>query len=405
MSAAVNLLNRWFLVDSNGQLVVSKGQAPDIQFTRKPANPLPCFRFEPSTDSQRSSQVIVDHLAFSVPLANFRHLERAGSAATKRYGWPRVTQPPRPSDYQDDEHGYNKALKNFNQDAWDTLFIRMQSWVQQVMGLQLSGPRDKGLHGYQNSHRLLDRSGRVELGFVGIGGNNNTVYFQISGQGCRHVFDQISPFSLSWWLSEVLDVTRLSRIDLAYDDFTGNFDCDYAQKAYRDNAFQGMRGGPLPKMQACPEYLGDKLVGNIVKVGSRKSDTYWRIYDKAAEQGLKDKVWYRSEVELKRVDVDALSNPAKAFAGLNRFSASVNIEHGFAVRRTVARAALDMAGRIRWARQQCGRTLSDILETFGGDIYTAFGCLCDERGGKFAIPDTQAALLNLHLKEGLKHDI
>lgn len=403
MTNAVNLLNRWFLTDSRGKLVMSKAQCPDIQFTRAPKNPLPCFAFEPSTEQQKSGRVIVDHLAFTVPLANFRHLERAGSDAAKRYGWLKM---PQTKDWSSitDSFSRQKALEDYNQDAWDTLFLRMQSWVQQVLGFQVSSPRDKGLHGYTNSHRLLDSSGRVELGFIGIGGNGNTVYFQISGSGCRHLFSHISAFSLAWWLSEVLTVTQLSRIDLAYDDFDGNFDCDYAVTAYRDNAFQGLKGGPLPKLQDCPEYHGDKLTGRIVKVGSRSSNVYWRIYDKAAEQCLPGKTWIRSEVELKRCSVSALAYPAKAFAGLNRFSQSLNCEQGISVRHSIERVALDMAGRIRWARQQVGRTLSDILESLGGDVYTALGLLCDERGGKFSIPDSHSALLISHIHEGLKHD-
>ncbi|WP_222103743.1 hypothetical protein, partial [Shewanella xiamenensis] len=61
-------------------------------------------------------------------------------------------------------------------------------------------------------------------------------------------------------------------------------------------------------------------------------------------------------------------------------------------------ATLDMAARIRWAKQQCGRTLSDICEHFGGDVFAAFGAVLDERGGKFALPDTQSQLLLDHLR-------
>lgn len=350
-----------------------------------------------------SKLVIVDHLGFTVPLSSFKNLERAGADCTKENQWEKM---PSSRDWSDLPEGTERqeAIERFNQASYEALFERMKQFTNRILRLSISAPRDKGLHGYQNSFRLLDSSGRVELGFIGIGGNANTVYFQISGTGCKHLFDFISPFALHFWLAKVLQVSHLTRIDLAFDDFDGNFDCEYAIKAYHDNAFQGFRGGPIPKMIPCPEYQGSELVGYIVKVGSRKSNTYWRIYDKAAEQGLKGQVWYRSEVELKNFNVDALLNPAMAFAGLNPFAASMNLENGSQLRRSVKRAALDMAGRIRWAKQQCGRTLSDILEAFQGDISATLGAVLDERGGKFCIPDTQANLLNMHLMEMEKYE-
>ena len=352
--------------------------------------------------NQLSKAIIIDHLAFSVPLSSFKNLERAGD--TYRRAWAKMPSTKSWSKIQCPQKRQD-AIEKFNGESYDALFQRAKQFAFEILGLSVTAPRDKGLFGYQNSYALTDCTGKHEMGFIGLGGNGNTIYFQISGTGCKHVFDKTSPFVLHYWLSKVLQIAHLSRIDLAYDDFDGNFDCEYAIKAYHDNAFQGFKGGPVPSMSPCPEYKGSELVGYIVKVGSRKSKTYWRIYDKAAEQGLKGQVWYRSEVELKQFSVDALENPALAFAGLNPFAASMNLENGTQLRVSVKRAVLDMAGRIRWARQQCGRTLSDILETFGGDINTAFGAICDERGGKFGIPDTQAHLINDHLIRIQKNEI
>lgn len=404
MSNATNLLKRFFITDNNGRLVTSIGSGDDIQFVRERAEStvLPCLRKVPvSTDAQRNSKIIIDHLAFSFPLSSLKSLERAGSSATKQYQWRKM---PKWSEYEGKFSSVDHALSIFNQDSSDTLFLRLESFVFNILGLKVGPSRDKGLYGYQNSYPLMDKSGRIELGFIGVGGNNNTVWFQISGQGCKHVFAQTTPFVLHFWLAKVLQITHLSRADLAHDDFDGNFDCEYAITAYHDDAFKGFLGGPMPKMSPCPEYQGRELVGYIVKVGSRSSNAYWRIYDKAAEQKLKGQVWFRSEVELKQPKVSLLENPAKAFAGLNRFAASMNLENGFSVRSTVRRATLDMAARIRWAKQQCGRTLSDICESLGGDVFAAFGAVLDERGGKFALPDTQQHLIIDHLRS-VNHEI
>lgn len=401
---ATNLLGRYFKTDRNGKLVTSISLDDGISYIeacrrKSVAVPkLPCFVFEPQTNYERLNNIIIDHLAFSFKFSNFKDLDKAGRDWRKAVRLPVMPKRPHldgvPLEQRD------AILDKFAADSYAALFLRMNLFTFDVLGLMLSPPRDKGLHGYTNSFRITDKSGRHELGFVGLGGNSDTVYFQISGTGCKFLFEHISNVSLAWWLRQVLGVEYINRIDLAYDDFDGNFDCDYAMAAYHDGWFrkEGAKGS-YPTMQPCPEYSGGKLVGNIVKVGKRESQNYWRIYDKGKEQKL-DKVWFRSEVELKRVSITALSDPAKTFAGLNRFSASINIEHGIDVRRPIQRVALEMAARIRWARQQLGRTLSDVVEYLGGDINSAFGLLVDDRGGKFGLPDTHASLLNLALCEG-----
>jgi len=92
--------------------------------------------------------------------------------------------------------------------------------------------RGRGLHGYKDSMTILANG--IEVGYVGIGGQRDTVYFQISGQGCKYLFTYTTPFVIHHWLAKVFSCTRLSRIDLAFDDYDNNFNCDYAEKAYRD---------------------------------------------------------------------------------------------------------------------------------------------------------------------------
>ena len=338
--------------------------------------------------------VICDHLAFTVPLANFQHLERAGSST--RHFWQKM--PAKTWDKTTNETQKHSLMESYNNDCSEVLFKRMTEFLFHIMGLKVSiSSRDKGLHGYKDSHRIMDEAGRIELGFVGIGGNKNTVYIQITGEGCKHVFAKLTPFVLHFWLSKVLTVTRLARLDLAYDCFDGVFTCDYASSAYKDGCFQNPRGGPYPTLEPRPKYSGCELIGELVAVGSRKCQVYWRVYDKAKEQGIFDQDWCRSEVELKKISVDALIDLNATFTGLNAFSASFNLGEGVAFRSSVKRARLGLSGRIRWAKRQCGRTVSDLVELFGGDISLAFGAICDERGGKFSLPDTQSILINEHV--------
>ena len=353
-------------------------------------------------DPIRDEAIIVDHLAFSVPVTEFRNLERAGGDFKKcwksfpKRNWSKVR----------DMEVKEKLIADWQAEVQNVCMLRFKQFCERVLGVRISASRDRGLHGYTNSAKILSLTSPVELGFIGFGGNNNTIYVQLSGEGCKHVFSKIRPFALHFWLGQVLSIKKLNRCDLAYDDFDGNYSIEYAEKAYFDDAFKSYNGGRNPKATYIREVQDRITTGYTFSVGSRQSNVYWRIYDKAQEQGAPaGTVWFRNEVELKRCNVDVLLSPSRAFAGINRFASSVNLEHGLSYKSLTKKTVLDFNARIRWAKRQCGRTLSDILETFGGDIYAALGCLVDERGGKFNLPDTQALLLNKHLlQQGLSHD-
>lgn len=352
--------------------------------------------FMSKRDGFREEAIIVDHLAFSVPVAEFRHLERAGGDFKKcwksfpKRNWKNIK----------DVALKESLMSDWQAECHQVCMERFKQFCRRVLGVRISASRDKGLHGYTNSAKILSLTTTVELGFVGFGGNNDTIYVQLSGEGCKHVFSKTRPFNLHFWLGSVLSVKKLNRVDLAYDDFDGNYSIDYAEKAYFDDAFKSRNGGRNPKATYIKEVQGHTITGYTFAVGSRQSNVYWRIYDKAQEQGAPSgTVWYRTEAELKKCSIDVLLSPAKAFAGINRFSESINLEHGLSLASVSKKTVLDFNARIRWAKRQCGRTLADILETFGGDIYHALGLLVDERGGKFNLPDTQALLLNKALNE------
>lgn len=347
-------------------------------------------------DHKRESAVIIDHLSFSVPLVEFRNLENAGGRMKTK--WAKL--PKRTWSKIKDNSVREQLMSDWQAEYEHVMYERFKQFASEILNVRISASRDRGFQGYTNSAKILAKNAPVELGFVGFGGNNNTLYVQLSGQGCNHVFSHTQPFALHGWLANTLSIKKLNRIDIAYDDFDGNYSIEYAELAYRDEAFKNPNGGQMPKCTTILQKQGNKVTGHTFAVGSRQSNTYWRIYDKALEQGSPEgTVWFRSEVELKRVNSAVLASPAKAFAGINRFSSSVNLEFGISYKSLVKQVTLDFNARILWAKRQCGRTISDVLESFGGDVYAALGALCDDRGGKFCLPDTQALILNHHLLE------
>lgn len=345
-------------------------------------------------DLKREQAIIVDHLAFSTPISAFRHLEHANQQDKKR--WKKI--PKQNWSKIKDINVRDELIKNWQADYKDCMYQRFVQFINEIFGMRVTPLSEKGFFGYTNSAKLLAKNAPIELGYIGFGGNNDTIYVQVSGEGCKHLFSKISPYVLHAWLSKVLYINKLNRIDLAYDDYDGNYSIQYAEKAYDDDAFKSPNGGRAPKCTTICERTSGKISGHTFSVGSRKSTVYWRIYDKALEQNAPEgTTWFRNEVELKQVNTDVLSNPAKSFAGINRFSQSINLEHGVRFDSIKKKSILDFNSKIIWAKRQCGRTISDILETLDGDINAVLGLLCDNRGGKFNLPDTYSNLLN-HLQ-------
>ncbi|EJE4735927.1 replication initiation factor domain-containing protein [Vibrio parahaemolyticus] len=298
---------------------------------------------------------------------------------------------------------YNKAFdicyRNYLEDC-------LRIFTNQVLGLSLSAPRGLGFQFYTESMKLTSPDGEDFCGFVGIGGNNDTVHFQINGTGCKHVFARRPTWSLHDWLTNVLGVQTLARVDLAYDDYDGIFDCEYAYKAWRDDCFRTAERGRGPVLHE------DMTIASIGKdgkpiytkeqysIGSRTSRIYWRIYNKALEQKLANTglVWYRSEVELKKWNVDVLLNPAGAYAALNDFAASISTAKKFNTNPVpTKRAALDLLASAHWMRRQYGKILNSLIEFHEGDIETVVGSLVRD-GTKFTFPDTYGKLVT-HILE------
>lgn len=129
-----------------------------------------------------------------------------------------------------------------------------------------------------------------------FGGRDDCVWCDMSGQGCR-AFETYSSYGDFNSLFEVImsDMQdfNITRLDVAYDDHTGvinikTFD-KAAQKQYISTRFR--------------DYGVDKSYTNngiTLYFGSKKSDTLFRCYNKAAERNREDEGhWIRFEMQLR----------------------------------------------------------------------------------------------------------
>lgn len=162
---------------------------------------------------------------------------------------------------------------------------------------------DRGIHGY----RQQMRSGAIALysnGNPGMG-----VHLVISGEGCRQMeangsVDEDYIGGWSGLLKHWLDMSvKFTRIDIALDDFDDVLNITELQASIQ-------QGDIVSRARQAKYYLDTNMAGEKtgegISIGSRTSESYYRIYDKALEQiarnlGEKeDGNWVRVEVEFKQ---------------------------------------------------------------------------------------------------------
>ncbi|EHW7940161.1 replication initiation factor domain-containing protein [Salmonella enterica] len=298
---------------------------------------------------------------------------------------------------------YQRQLDDYLHEHYSAVYQRIFLFFDRIFGLSVGPVRSRGMQGYSHSCRLFSSDGKHECGWLMFGGiaQKNTAHVQLSGVGCRHLFMHTTPYLL-WNTLRGLGVTRLSRVDLCFDDFTGNFSTDYALTAYDDRAFLTGAGGCIQQLDIRRPRAGDRLKGDTIYVGARKSRIYWRIYDKALEQNLDGVSWFRSEVELKKVTVDVLSNVDAYFVGICDYSASViskHIEHVQKLSADERRVqenllpCLELLGRVKRVRRQFAKIAGDVLDIFDGDTGAAFGLLaCSDAVEKYSLGEYESSL-------------
>lgn len=148
----------------------------------------------------------------------------------------------------------------------------------------------KGRYFYEYGMRF----GGISIYF---GGNNNTVMVDMSGQGSRD-FETFSSHKSFLKIFEVLlsepDNYNVTRLDVAYDDHDGVIDIwKWKREADLENYVTKFS-------DIYPDYGCSRKKGISLYFGRKKSELFFRCYDKASERGCEPGIhWIRFEVSLK----------------------------------------------------------------------------------------------------------
>lgn len=140
-----------------------------------------------------------------------------------------------------------------------------------------------------------------------------TGLLSIPGEGCALIRDWPQLVS---FLRDELDA-RITRIDLAHDDFEGVHSVDGAVRMYQDGLFKS--GGREPTASQAGNWIRPDGTGRTLYIGARENGKQLRVYEKGMELGKPFDPWVRWEVELHNtrrvVPWEAALEPGRYLAG------------------------------------------------------------------------------------------
>jgi phage replication initiation protein len=183
----------------------------------------------------------------------------------------------------------------YHYSARDLWIEKLNQQLIPLLGFGITSPKDKGFYGYTDSFRLGNN-----WGIVAVGGSSQlgTVLVSINGQGCS-----IAQNGWEARLQQVLQTqvaSRLTRVDIAYDDYEGQFLTPENARAECQQQSQGIffTQGRAPSWELVGDW--DSPTGRkTLYVGSCHSDKRLRIYTKGRALGDPMSPWIRSELVLK----------------------------------------------------------------------------------------------------------
>ncbi|MBD9368385.1 replication initiation factor domain-containing protein [Xanthomonas sp. XNM01] len=229
--------------------------------------------------------------------------------------------------------------------------------------------------------RVALRAAGEHVGLLEFGGINTirqdgtyTARLELTGDGCRlyeasNGSDHAQRWSLLASLLGALDA-RLTRVDIAADDFTGQYPVQWAIDRYNEGSFD--RRGQRPKARLIDD-MGNRT-GKTFYVGSRKSEQQLRVYEKGREQGDPASEWVRYEGEFhasnrRELPLDMLLDPAPYLVGAYPV---LDFVGGIGERLRIATEKL-LANCVRAVanfRRQYGPMVNALLHAAGGDEAT-----------------------------------
>jgi phage replication initiation protein len=218
-----------------------------------------------------------------------------------------------------------------------------------------------------------DYCGVVELGGPHTIRKNGTTTcrLELTGTGCREYESSGGSDHAERWLllASLLGAydARITRIDLAADDFSGQFPIEWALGQYQGGGFDNR--GQHPKARLIDD-LGSNA-GRTLYVGTRQSEKQLRAYEKGKEQGDEASPWMRYEVQFgasnrRELPLDMLTDCAAYIRGA--YDVLEFVSYVASSIRSTWTAVVSCAKRsAKHMQRQYGRMVNALLHVAEGD--------------------------------------
>lgn len=272
--------------------------------------------------------------------------------------------------------------------------------LERIFGFGITTKHKNGRNFYAESFGMGNE--KEQWGYVCIGGQEETILIGLTGTGLAAAKPGWET-RLVHWLEVEAERPKLTRVDLAYDDFTAqHWNVEESEYQYHEGGFQCYHGtapdaerigvdwirlekqaaqwvkavneqaagiGPV-RPDDVPKGPAFKRRGRTFAVGRRASGKYFRCYEKGRQLGDPMSNWVRIEVEFKAVErvlpFDMLLQPGKYLAGaypcLNWISETQD-------RVQTHKKALEITleSSIQFVHKQAGQHINVLLEALGVD--------------------------------------
>lgn len=179
--------------------------------------------------------------------------------------------------------------------------------LRQSFGFGIGINRKKKHLNYDESWELGDNYGIFATGGDTVAG---TSLISLSGEGCSVIKDWLTVHDFI-----ASQKGRITRIDLAHDDYRGLISLESVRDWFEAGDFHAGKGHP-PRGNFIDDFGSGK--GKTLYVGQRKNGKLLRIYEKGKQLGDPNSSWVRWELELHNKDrvipLDTLLRPARYLA-------------------------------------------------------------------------------------------
>lgn len=183
----------------------------------------------------------------------------------------------------------------YDEERWMEIIFQLEPYLEHIFGFSTTRHNPYSKNFYKQHYVLGDN-----MGFVCVGGQRNTLLIMLSGTGCTFAKEGWEK-RLYTFLTTLAKRPKLTRIDLAHDDFEGKYvNVDWANLQDSIGGFQC--SNRAPNVEHKGNWKRPNGRGRTIYVGSRESGKLLRGYEKGKHEGDPDDNWNRLEVEFKSSD-------------------------------------------------------------------------------------------------------